>query len=323
MDSLQIRHNFSHGVLLRMIALTALSVGLIYWKSDFINDTYFRDQLTPTGIIINSAILALFMLGLLRIVSILVSYEREEGAIRQFMANLNEEIDPLYEIPERRIIAHRYRTLERLHRSNTPINHNALATTLVASESTRNSFPKFINNTLILTGVFGTIVSLSIALMGASDLLVSASNVDGMGMIIHGMSTALSTTITAIVCYIFFGYFYMKLTDVQTNLVSAVEQITATHLMSRFQVQTESVLFEFSGLIRSLQSLMGQMETSQKSFQHLALEMRNSQSNTENLERTIGTALTNLYEDKIHPVTQELEDIKHLLKSGFRLTEDP
>ncbi|MCW8905929.1 MAG: hypothetical protein OQL28_01665, partial [Sedimenticola sp.] len=256
MESILIRSHFSRNILLRMLLLAVAAGGIIYWKLDFIIDVYFRDQLTATGFIINGSIVALFVLGLLRIITILISYSAEERALRQFLQNLKDKVDPLYEVADNRIIAHRYRTLIRLHKSNTQINHNALATTLVAAESTRNSLPKFINNILILTGVFGTIVSLSIALIGASDLLASAVKVDGMGVVIHGMSTALSTTITAIVCYFFFGYFYMKLTDVQTNLVSGVEQVTATHLIPRFQVQTESVLYEFTGLIRSLQNLV-------------------------------------------------------------------
>ncbi|MCW8848223.1 MAG: hypothetical protein OQK42_05625 [Sedimenticola sp.] len=323
MESIQIRRHFSRNILLRMLLLGAATAALLYWKLDFINDIYFRDQITPTGLIINGTILALFVLGMLRIIGILLSYSLEERALIQFMRNLRDKVDPIYEISEGRMIARRYRTLEVLSNANTPINHNALATTLVASESTRNSLPKFINNTLILTGVFGTIVSLSIALIGASDLLASAVNVNGMGVIIHGMSTALSTTITAIVSYIFFGYFYMKLTDVQTNLISGIEQITATHLMPRFQIQTESVLFEFSGLIRSLQSLISKMEASQSSFQNLANEMQNSQSNIESLEQCISNAVNKVYDDRIHPIAQEMNDIKKLLRDGFRLHEEP
>lgn len=322
MESILIRRHFSRNILFRMLLLAIVAAAIIYWKLDFIIDVYFRDQLTATGFIINGSIVALFVLGLLRIITILFSYSAEERALNQFMQNLKDKVDPLYEVAGQRIIAHRYRTLARLHKANTPINHNALATTLVAAESTRNSLPKFINNTLILTGVFGTIVSLSIALIGASDLLASAVKVDGMGLVIHGMSTALSTTITAIVCYIFFGYFYMKLTDVQTNLVSGVEQITATHLIPRFQIQTESVLYEFSGLIRSLQSLVSKIEGSQDSFQALAEEMKSSQGQMEVLEQAINSRMEKLSENRLEPISDEMEDIKRLLRAGFRLSDD-
>lgn len=322
MESILVHRRFSRNILLRMLILGAISLGIIFWKLEFINEVYFRGQLTATGLIINGAILALFLTGLLRIGLILISYDREERAIEQFMNNLRDKVDPLYEIDEKRIIAHRYRTLDRLHRANTPINHNALATTLVASESTRNSLPKFVNNTLILAGVFGTIVALSIALLGASDMLESSINVGGMGLIIHGMSTALSTTITAIVCYIFFGYFYMNLTDVQTNMVSSVEQITSTHLMPRFQIQTESVLFEFSGLIRSLQSLISKMEASQVSFGSLAQEMQHSQANILHLEQSVRESIDSIHESRIETISDEMEDIKKLLRAGFRLTEE-
>jgi hypothetical protein len=227
--------------------------------------------------------------------------------VMRFVANLEKQPDdPISGISEHTLIARRFRTMERLHRANTPINQSALAATLVASESTRNSFPKFINNILILTGVFGTIVSLSIALLGASDLLESSVAVSGMGMVVHGMSTALSTTITAIVCYLYFGYFYMKLTDVQTNLVSGIEQVTTSHLVPRFQVQTDSVLYEFTGLIRSLQVLVKQMEQSQRIFEQVE-------------KRLVGTL--DSYRERIQGVGDDLSSIKSLLKHGFRLPE--
>ncbi|MET0048445.1 MAG: hypothetical protein ABW066_11725 [Sedimenticola sp.] len=304
-----------------MIIIAALSAALLVWKLDFINDVYFRDQLTATGLIINGSILALFVLGIVKIIWILLAYGKEERNMKRFVENLEDNANPLTDVNEKSIISHRFRTMETLHQSNTPVNHNALASTLVASESTRNSFPKFINNILILTGVFGTIVSLSIALIGASDLLASAVNVDGMGLVVHGMSTALSTTITAIVCYIYFGYFYLKLTDVQTNLVSAVEQVTNNYLLPRFQVQTESILYEFTGLIRSLQGLVNQMEGSQESYNQLADEMKKSQQAFEDLENRIGSALVEIYKTKIQPVADDMNDIKKLLKIGFRLPE--
>jgi hypothetical protein len=194
--------------------------------------------------------------------------------------------------------------MQALYRAHCPINHGSLASTLLATESTRNSLPRFINNILILTGVFGTIVSLSIALIGASDLLETSINVGGMGMVVHGMSTALSTTITAIVCFIFFGYFHLKLTDVQTNLVSAVEQVTVNELIPRFQVQTDSALYEFTGLVRSLQELVNQMFQTQKTL--------------EGLEQNILLTLQS-YETKSGTLTSDLADLKYLLQQGFRL----
>jgi hypothetical protein len=308
LGSIQLRRNFSRNILIRMILLSAVVAALMAWKYDFINQVYFRDQLTSTGLIINGAIVGLFTIGILRMIAIFFHYVSQENALIRFLHNLQEgEADPLNHIHKRAIIANRYRTMQSLNKANCPINHGALAATLVASESTRNSLPKFINNILILTGVFGTIVSLSIALIGASDLLASAVNVDGMGMVVHGMSTALSTTITAIICYIFFGYFHLKLSDVQTNLISAVEQITINELIPRFQVQTDSALYEFTGLVRSLQELVNQMSQSQESFQ--AIEQRVLASLEE-------------HEEKSEAMHANLTEIKQILKQGFRLRED-
>lgn len=307
MESINLRRNFSLKILLRMVILASVATGILVWKWDFINQVYFRDQLTSTGLLINGAILVLFSLGILRMIGIFLSYAFEESTLIKFVKNLEQEPDtPLQGISGKSIVARRYRTMHRLFAANCPINHNALASTLVASESTRNSLPKFINNVLILTGVFGTIVSLSIALIGASDLLASAITTGSMGMVIHGMSTALSTTITAIVCYLYFGYFYLKLHDVQTNLISAVEQVTATYLVPNFQVHSESVLYEFSGLIRSLQRLVSQLELSQATL--------------ETLEKHIVETLDG-YQSTIPYLSTEMNDIKRVLRRGFRLPD--
>lgn len=292
-----------------MILLIVLGAGVLLWKFELINVFYFKNQLTLTGLIINGAIIVLFVFGLLKVISLYLSYMREEAALIRFVRNIErpKNDDFLKGISTRSLMARRYITLRHLHDARTPINQGALASTLVASESTRTSFPKFINNILILSGVFGTIVSLSIALIGASDLLENAVNVGGMGLVVHGMSTALSTTITAIVCFVFLTYFNIKLTDIQTNLVSGIEQVTATYLVPRFQIQTDSVLYEFTGLIRSLQGLVHQMEKSQESSELV------NQKLTETLES---------YRSKIDTMSGDMGTITRILKAGFRLGDN-
>ena len=309
LESINLRRNYSRNTLFRMIVLAALAAGIGIWKYDLINAVYFKDQLTPTGLVINGAILVLFIMGLLRTVGILLSYMREEAALARFVRNVEkrQDGDPIKGVSTSSIIARRYATLRRLHEARTPINQNALAATLVASESTRNGLPRFINNILILSGVFGTIVSLSIALIGASDVLENAVSATGMGMVIHGMSTALSTTITAIICYVFFGYFFQRLTDAQTNLISGIEQVTTTYLMPKFQVQTDNVLYEFTGLIRSLQGLVDQLQKSQLGFE----------ATQDQLADTL-----EMYRDKVDGIDDRLDSMVHLLRVGFRLRDD-
>jgi hypothetical protein len=302
------RSHFSRNTLLLMFLVSLVITGIAIWKYDLVTTVYFRDQLTATGWIINGAIVVLFLLGLLRMIAIFLSYGREEKATAHFIQNQENELeDPLYQVPAGSIIASRYRVMERLHAASTPINQGALAATLLASESTRTSFPKYISNVLILTGVFGTIVSLSLALLGASDLLENAVDVEGMGLVIHGMSTALSTTITAIVCYLFFGYFYLKLTDAQTNLLSAVEQVTTTYLAPLFVVEQDTTLYEFTGLVRSLQSLVRQMQESQKVVARAESRLLDA---------------VDEYQSQVGQGQEELGTVVKLLRRGFRLPDD-
>ena len=185
------------------------------------------------------------------------------------------------------------------------VNHSALASTLVATESIRLSLPRFISNILILTGVFGTIISLSIALLGASDIIDSADGISGMSIVIHGMSTALSTTSTAIVCYLFFGYFYMKLTDVQTQLLSGIEQATTLYIMPRFTYQTDSMLHEVGNLVKALRVAANVMAKTQADFSEAGRNLN---------------LLTSTSADRITRLSSDIDEIKALLRAGFRLS---
>ncbi len=304
---IQFRASYSRSILLQLILLSIVLLLIIVINLDFVNDIYFKNQATRVGYIVNGSILVLFAFGLFRVISLLMRYSLEESALARFLRNVeDEEARPTDKISKNSLIARRYKSVVEISKHNVAVNHSALASTLVASESTRLSLPKFISNILILTGVFGTIVSLSVALLGASNIIDSANGLGNMGLVIHGMSTALSTTTTAIVCYLFFGYFYLKVTDVQTQLLSGIEQATTLYIMPRFTYQTDSMLHEVGNLVRALREAAERMGQVEADFAEAGSQMN---------------SMMGSYADSVGNLDDNISEIKQLLRTGFRLPE--
>jgi len=302
----QYKTNYSRSVLFQFLMLSIVVGFLLLLNHEFLINFYIKNQATNTGYIVNGSILGLFLIGVFWLIVLLLRYNREESALSRFIHNVqNEESLPTERINKKSLIYNRYLSVLEISKHNVAVNHSALASTLVATESTRLSLPRFISNILILTGVFGTIISLSIALLGASDIIDSADGISGMSIVIHGMSTALSTTATAIVCYLFFGYFYMKLTDVQTELLSGIEQATTLYIMPRFTYQTDSMLHEVGNLVKALHEAAGAMTATQVDFAEAG----------RNLNELTGT-----YDNRLSQLSDDIEEIKSLLRHGFRLS---
>jgi hypothetical protein len=302
---IEIRRNFSRRMLLRLVVFGVIAVAILLANYGYINNLYLKNQLTPVGIIINGGILFAFLLGLTKVVTSLWYYMQEESALARFVRQFSEDsAKSLRGINPKSIIARRYNTIRSLSERHVRINHSALASTLLADESTRTSFARYIGNILILTGVFGTIVSLSGALVGASSLLDSAQDTGSMGLVIHGMSTALSTTITAILCYLFYGYFNLKLGDAQTHLLSGVEEVTTVYLLPKYARDSESMLQEVSGLIHGLREAAGAM---------LAIQEEYAQAGSRLNEVAVKLG------QQMGGTMENIDSIKQLLRDGFRL----
>jgi hypothetical protein len=286
-------------VITAAILLVALNLDLIY-------PFYFENQLTNTGVVINSAILALLVIGLGNVMYHLLRYRREENAIAGFVNNVESIRPDLMEgLPANSMVVKRQLTMQAIQKANGEINHGALAAMLNADEATHFGLIRFINNILILTGVFGTIVSLSIALLGASDLIDSAdASLGGMGLVIHGMSTALSTTITAIVSYVIFGYFYTRLNDVQTHCLSGIEQLTSIYLLPRYVKSSDDIVHKMADLIKSVIHATDKLKQTQDTYQDAATT----------LQQTINTN-----QQQIDQLVDEIHGIKQILRDGFRL----
>jgi len=298
--------NFTRNILLRLLVASVIAAALIVWQRNFLIDVYIRNQITAAGWAINGGIVILFAVGLIRLINLFRRYAGEEEDLNRFVANMQRQIEPTEGTDPASIIHVRYRLLRELHARRSPINQNVLAAALVGYESSFVSFPKFVNNVLILTGVFGTIVSLSIALIGASDMVRSTTELGGLNTVIHGMSTALSTTMTAILCYVFFGYFYMKLLDTQTHLMSRVEQITAVNLVPRFHVQPEMILQDFGTLVRTATALITRIENNQERFAEAAQMLKGLIADTQ---------------QRVSDTDARFNEIGALLREGFRLPD--
>jgi len=302
---IETRRNFSRRILFRLLVLGVIVAAILFVNYSYVNDLYIKNQLTPVGLVINSGIMLAFLLGLLKVISSLWYYMNEEAALARFVRQFRDDSGKLLKgISEHSIIARRYNIIRKLSEKHVRINHGALASTLLADESTRTSFARYIGNILILTGVFGTIVSLSVALVGASSLLETAQDTGSMGLVIHGMSTALSTTITAILCYLFYGYFNLKLGDAQTHLLSGVEEATTVYLLPKYARDSESMLQEVSGLIHGLREAAGAM---------LAIQEEYAQA---------GSRLSEVAADlrqQMSGSAENIDSIKQLLRDGFRL----
>ncbi len=298
------KQNFSARMLLRMIVLSLVVLVGILANIEFFKNLYFSHQLTSAGLITNGGILLLFSLGLVKVVLSLLRYMREESALAKFVTALGSEKNPLKGISPRSLVAQRYAMIVAMSEKNARINQSALAATLAADESTRTSFAKYVSNILILTGVFGTCVSLSIALAGVTDLLDSAQGSGNMGLVMHGMSTALSTTITAIVSYLFFGYFYLKLNDAQVHVLSSLEEVTTLYLLPTFARDKDSLLHEVAGLVHGLRQAAEAMRATQQDYAAAGNRLHE--------------VLTTL-DLRVNSVTDDVGTIKKLLRDGFRL----
>lgn len=309
MDMKRLLTNLSSKILTQFVVVIAVVIALMAFNFDSIYPFYAENQLTSTGLIINGAIVALFLLGIGSILFHLLRYRREEVSIATFINNV-EATNPEYfqGVPVDSIISQRHGTMRTIHSVNGEINHSALAAMLNADEATQFGLIRFINNILILTGVFGTIVSLSIALIGASDLIDSAdASLGGMGLVIHGMSTALSTTITAIVSYGIFGYFYTRLGDVQTHCLSGIEQLTSIYLLPRYIKSEDNIVHDMSDLIQSVNLAADMLKQTQETYQDAAVSLQQTIANNQ---------------QQADRIADEMEQIRKILREGFRLTPD-
>jgi ABC-type transporter Mla subunit MlaD len=96
----------------------------------------------------------------------------------------------------------------------------------------------------------------------------------------------------------------MKLTDAQTQLLSGIEQATTLYIMPRFTYQTDSMLHEVGNLVKALRVAANVMAKTQTDFSEAGRSLN---------------LLAGSSADRITRLSADIDEIKALLRTGFRL----
>lgn len=301
-----------------LVVATVFFLALGLWKLSVVKDIFLGD---PKPIILNGVIILLFLLGLGQLYRGLTHYAYEERQIARFTRLRSEgrQSDEIFaEARDSSIIADRYYTIRNLFQRGVPIDHSAISAIMVAQESMYQSFPRFVNNVLILTGVFGTVSSLIFALVGAGDVLLASSPDAGMGLLLLGMNTALTTTATAIVCFFFFTYFFHRFTDLQTAVLGRVERAVLLHVVPEFTFETDSVNLQAKLLIEDVRALVVELRSGlvdiDGALQQLAAEARDRKAQTDALIAQHAAQNT-----RLDDALGRIAGLRDVLVEGFRL----
>jgi len=300
-----IRKNSAKSTLIQIVIFLIAIAVLILINKNAIANLYTSGEISKTGMIINAIIIGLFLLGMLRIVTVLFRYISEHQILLKLVELLKENAaNPSARIGENSLAAQRYKAVSWVSKQGAPINQAAMAASTNATENSRLTVIRFVHSTLILAGVFGTVVSLSMALIGAAGLLNSPEGVKEMGTIISSMSSALSSTVTAIVCFFIFAYFYLRLNDSRIQLLSSLEDVTSLYLLPKITHTEDAMVGQVTELTKALNSAADKLLVVEQTF------------------IAAGDKLQNAVNDLQGQVSNSsLEEIKDLIRKGFHLSE--
>lgn len=287
-----------------LVILFLMGLGILLNK-EVVTQFFNTTQAGQLGLVLNGIVLLIFLVGLVRMIMIFLGYTHEQDTLQRFLKRLQENApNPAYGLSDDALIVDRYHAVKTIARQQADINHGALAATLVASQTAQFTLVRFVNSILILAGVFGTVVSLAVALMGAAGLMNSSDNMKNMWDIIGGMSNSLSTTVTSIVCYVFFAYFYLRLQDARTQLLTNVENVTTLYILPRFQHQSNNLLHDVSVLAAELRTAAETINQVQNRFLQAGERL---QLAADALQSAVGHS------------SDDIRVIRESLREGFRL----
>lgn len=301
-----------------MAVLAGFAGVLLVFNYDFLRSLFLADPLTSWS---NGMILFLFLLGMWKLDAGLRRFAWEEQQVLRISGPSESSMtdrDPELEISPRSMIGRRFSFARGLYERRVPLNQAAMASIMVAEESQHLSFLRFVHSVLILGGVLGTIISMLLALLGARSVISSTAPAEGIGFILSGMNTALTTTATAITCFFFFSYSYQRFLSVQSSLFARIERAVMISVLPRFTIGVETVHLRTNELVNELRGLVSELHvaaTSMKGFLDAC-----SERSRDYQEKAAGILLRQERQiEGIQGVNDRLLELEQVLLEGFRL----
>lgn len=277
-------------MLLQALGALLLLAGLLAGAAPLLGELYFGPLSTDIGLAVNAAIAVLFLASLARMLGLLRRYLREERAVAEFQAQLDFGLSDAGLAPiEDSLVARRHRLLQA--RGAGPVDQPALAGLLWQQEQARLGLVRLVHSLLILLGVFGTVAALSLSLVGAAELFTAPQSVDGITVVVRGMATALSTTMTAIAAYLVLAFVFSRLSVSQAHVCQQIETLTLQRLLPLAARVSGDLAADLGRLVDALQAA------------------------AQNLAAAQAAAAP-------EPLRKELERIRATLRDGFRLERD-
>ena len=289
---LQLLKARSGRMLLQALGVLLLLAGLLAGQAPLLEELYFGPLSTDIGLIVNAAIAALFLASLARMLFLLLRYLREERAVAEFQGQIDFGLtDAGLEPIEDSLVARRHRMLQRVQGGAAPVDQPALAGLLWQQEQARLGLVRLVHSLLILLGVFGTVAALSLSLVGAAELFTAPQSVDGITVVVRGMATALSTTMTAIAAYLVLAFVFSRLSVSQAHVCQQIETLTLQRLLPMTARLSGDLAADLGRLVAEMQAV------------------------ARSLAEARGAAAP-------EPLREELERIRATLRDGFRLERD-
>ena len=280
---------------------------LLFWQRGVLAEIYWGPLATELGMVVNGVIVALFLAALARIFYLMFAYAGEDRAVDRFEEQLDFGLTEagIEDLTES-LIVQRYRVLQQGRSELDRPQQATLSAILLNQETTRLGLIRLIQGLLILLGVFGTVASLSLALVGASDLLAFPQDGGGINLVVHGMATALSTTMTAIAAYLVLTLVFSRLVASQSGVCQRIELLTLRRLLPLVAQGDGNLARTLALRLKDLDRVAATLAEIQDRLAPSLEAMRNERQQQNEHGRRLMEAL---------------QDVNQTLKKGFRLDQ--